>query len=147
MTMAAVMTTHDVADTISRGEAGVMMHGPTFMANPLACSAALASMKLLDCYPGGMEARVATLQEKIGQLIAPAGEFANVADVRVLGSIGVIEMKEPVADIGDFQKKCVERGVWIRPFGRNVYIMPPYVITDSQLEHLCSAMLDIVKTL
>lgn len=147
MTMAAVMTTHDVADTISRGEAGVMMHGPTFMANPLACSAALASMKLLDCYPGGMEARVATLQEKIGQLIALAGEFANVADVRVLGSIGVIEMKEPVADIGDFQKKCVERGVWIRPFGRNVYIMPPYVITDSQLEHLCSAMLDIVKTL
>lgn len=147
MTMAAVMTTRDVADTISRGEAGVMMHGPTFMANPLACSAALASMKLLDSYPGGIAARVASLQEKIGQLLAPAREFANVADVRVLGSIGVIEMKEPVADIGDFQKKCVERGVWIRPFGRNVYIMPPYVITDSQLEHLCSAMLDIVETL
>lgn len=123
------------------------MHGPTFMANPLACSAALASMKLLDSYPGGIAARVASLQEKIGQLLAPAREFANVADVRVLGSIGVIEMKEPVADIGDFQKKCVERGVWIRPFGRNVYIMPPYVITDSQLEHLCSAMLDIVETL
>lgn len=147
MTMAAVLTTRDVADTISRGEAGVMMHGPTFMANPLACSAALASMNLLDSYPDGIEARVASLQEKIGQLLAPAREFANVADVRVLGSIGVIEMKEPVADIGDFQKKCVERGVWIRPFGRNVYIMPPYVITDSQLEHLCSAMLDIVKTL
>lgn len=147
MTMAAVLTTRDVADTISRGEAGVMMHGPTFMANPLACSAALASMNLLDSYPDGIEARVASLQEKIGQLSAPAREFANVADVRVLGSIGVIEMKEPVADIGDFQKKCVERGVWIRPFGRNVYIMPPYVITDSQLEHLCSAMLDIVKTL
>ena len=147
MTMAAVMTTRDVADTISRGEAGVMMHGPTFMANPLACSAALASMKLLDNYPDGIEARVASLQKKIAELIAPAREFANVADVRVLGSIGVIEMKEPVADIGDFQKKCVERGVWIRPFGRNVYIMPPYVITDSQLEHLCSAMLDIVKTL
>lgn len=147
MTMAAVLTTRDVADTISRGEAGVMMHGPTFMANPLACSAALASMNLLDSYPGGIEARVASLQEKIGQLLAPAREFANVADVRVLGSIGVIEMKEPVADIGDFQKKCVERGVWIRPFGRNVYIMPPYVITDSQLEHLCSAMLDIVKIL
>lgn len=147
LTMSAVMTTKDVADTISRGEAGVMMHGPTFMANPLACSAALASMKLLDSYPDGIEARVASLQEKIGQLLAPAREFANVADVRVLGSIGVIEMKEPVADIGDFQKKCVERGVWIRPFGRNVYIMPPYVITDSQLEHLCSAMLDIVKIL
>ena len=147
MTMAAVLTTRDVADTISRGEAGVMMHGPTFMANPLACSAALASMKLLDSYPGGIAARVASLQEKIGQLLATAREFANVADVRVLGSIGVIEMKEPVADIGDFQKKCVERGVWIRPFGRNVYIMPPYVITDGQLEHLCSAMLDIVKTL
>lgn len=146
MTMAAVLTTAEVADTISSGEAGVMMHGPTFMANPLACAAAVASMELFDTYPGGMQAHVEKMHEKIKRGIAPAREFDNVADVRSLGSIGVVEMKNPV-DVGEFQKKCVERNVWIRPFGRNVYIMPPYVTTDSQIEHLCSAMVDIVREL
>lgn len=142
MTLSAVMTTADVADTISRGEAGVMMHGPTFMANPLACAVANESLAMLA--EQDMAARVAHIEGIIKEEIAPAAAFDNVADVRVLGTIGVIEMKEPV-DVGEFQKECVDRGVWIRPFGRNVYIMPPYVITDSQLRYLISQMLEIVK--
>lgn len=142
MTLSAVMTTADVADTISRGEAGVMMHGPTFMANPLACAVANESLAMLAGQD--MAARVAHIEGIINEEIAPAAAFDNVADVRVLGTIGVIEMKEPV-DVGEFQKECVDRGVWVRPFGRNVYIMPPYVITDSQLRYLISQMLEIVK--
>lgn len=142
MTLSAVMTTAGVADTISRGEAGVMMHGPTFMANPLACAVANESLAMLAGQD--MAARVAHIEGIIKEEIAPAAAFDNVADVRVLGTIGVIEMKEPV-DVGEFQKACVDRGVWIRPFGRNVYIMPPYVITDSQLRYLISQMLEIVK--
>ena len=146
MTMAAVLTTKDLADTISKGEAGVMMHGPTFMANPLACAAALASMELLDSYPGGIGRRVEHISSIISRELECARTLSNVADVRVLGSIGVIEMKNPV-DVGEFQKICVDRGVWIRPFGRNVYIMPPYVISDDQLEFLCRTMCDIVEML
>lgn len=142
MTLSAVMTTAEVADTISRGEAGVMMHGPTFMANPLACAVANESLAMLA--EQDMAARVAHIESIIKEEIAPAAAFDNVADVRVLGTIGVIEMKKPV-DVGEFQKECVDRGVWIRPFGRNVYIMPPYVITDSQLRYLISQMLEIVK--
>lgn len=142
MTLSAVMTTKDVADTISRGEAGVMMHGPTFMANPLACAVALESLKLLS--ETDMPSRVAHIESVIKEAIAPAADFDNVADVRVLGTIGVIEMKEPI-DVGEFQKRCVERGVWIRPFGRNVYIMPPYIITDEQLRYLIAQMIELVR--
>ena len=142
MTLSAVMTTKEVADTISRGEAGVMMHGPTFMANPLACAVALESLRLLS--ETDMTARVAHIESVIKEAIAPAAGFDNVADVRVLGTIGVIEMKEPV-DVGEFQKRCVERGVWIRPFGRNVYIMPPYIITDDQLRYLIDQMIELVR--
>ena len=142
MTLSAVMTTKEVADTISRGEAGVMMHGPTFMANPLACAVALESLRLLS--ETDMKARVAHIESVIKDAIAPAAGFDNVADVRVLGTIGVIEMKEPV-DVGEFQKRCVKRGVWIRPFGRNVYIMPPYIITDDQLRYLIDQMIELVR--
>ena len=142
MTMSAVLTTKDVADTISRGEAGVMMHGPTFMANPLACAVALESLRILS--ENDMAARVAHIESVIKEAIAPARDFDNVADVRVLGTIGVIEMKNPV-DVGEFQKHCVERGVWIRPFGRNVYIMPPYIISDEQLRYLIAQMIELVR--
>ena len=142
MTMSAVLTTKDVADTISRGEAGVMMHGPTFMANPLACAVALESLRILS--ENDMAARVAHIESVINEAIAPARDFDNVADVRVLGTIGVIEMKNPV-DVGEFQKHCVERGVWIRPFGRNVYIMPPYIISDEQLRYLIAQMIELVR--
>ena len=142
MTMAAVLTTKDVADTISRGEAGVMMHGPTFMANPLACAVACASIDLLNSCD--MESLVGRMEAKMKELLAPASQLGCVADVRVLGSIGVIEVKEPV-DVGKFQKECVRRGIWVRPFGKNVYIMPPYVTPDEDLEILCREMISILR--
>ncbi len=142
MTMSAVLTTAEVADTISRGEAGVMMHGPTFMANPLACAVAIESLRLLK--EQDMAARVRHIEERLRHNLAGASDIKGVSDVRVLGSIGVIEMEEPV-DVGEFQKRCVERGVWIRPFGHNVYVMPPYVITDEQLDYLCEQMVELIK--
>lgn len=142
LTMSAVITTEEVAATISDGEAGVMMHGPTFMANPLACAIAAESLRMLDEQP--MAARIAHIEEQLRQYLAPASGFSNVADVRVLGAIGVVEMKEPV-NIADFQRRCVERGIWVRPFGRNVYVMPPYIISDEDLRCLTSNMLDIIR--
>lgn len=141
LTMSAVLTTKNVADTISRGEAGVMMHGPTFMGNPLACAIAIESIRLLQSQP--MAERVAHLESVIKRELAPARDLPAVKEVRVLGTIGVIEMKEPV-NVGEFQKRCVENGIWVRPFGRNVYIMPPYVISDEQLVTLCRNMIDIL---
>ncbi|MDE6832064.1 MAG: adenosylmethionine--8-amino-7-oxononanoate transaminase [Muribaculaceae bacterium] len=144
MTMSAVLTTREVADTISRGEAGVMMHGPTFMANPLACAVALASIRLLQSQD--VSSRIAHIQEVLRESLAPASSLPAVADVRVLGAIGVVETREPV-NVGEFQKKCVERGVWIRPFGRNVYIMPPYIIGDDDLRYLCRQLIEMVAEL
>ena len=142
LTMSAVLTTQDVADTISRGEAGVMMHGPTFMANPLACAIAVESLRMLNEQP--MAERIAHIEKRLRELLAPAAHFSNVADVRVLGTIGVVEMQEPV-DVAAFQRQCVERGIWVRPFGCNVYVMPPYVIADADLEYLVTNMLEIIK--
>ena len=141
MTMSAVLTTKDVADTISRGEAGVMMHGPTFMGNPLACAIAIASLRLLQAQD--MEARIGHINEVITRAIAQARELGNVADVRAIGAIGVIETKTPV-NVGDFQRRCVEKGIWVRPFGRNVYVMPPYVINDADLEYLIKSTIEIL---
>jgi len=142
LTMSAVLTTKAVADTISRGEAGVMMHGPTFMANPLACAIAVESARMLA--EQDMQSRIAEIESILKAELAPAKDMAGVSDVRVLGSIGVVEMKRPV-NVGIFQRKCVEKGVWIRPFGRNAYIMPPYIISEEQLRMLCRNMLDILK--
>ena len=142
MTMSAVLTTRAVADAISRSEAGVMMHGPTFMGNPLACAVAVESLRMLR--EQDTASRVAHISEKLKELLAPASELDNVADVRVLGAIGVIEMKEPV-NVAEFQKKCTDRGIWVRPFGRNVYIMPPYIISDDDLSTLVSNMIECVR--
>lgn len=141
LTMSAVLTTKDVADTISRGEAGVMMHGPTFMGNPLACAIAIASLRLLQAQD--MVARIGHINEVITRAIAPARELGNVADVRTIGAIGVIETKTPV-NVGDFQRRCVEKGIWVRPFGRNVYVMPPYVINDEDLTYLIKSTIEIL---
>ncbi|MDE7153112.1 MAG: adenosylmethionine--8-amino-7-oxononanoate transaminase [Muribaculaceae bacterium] len=142
LTSAAVLTTREVADTISNGEAGVMMHGPTFMANPLACAIANESLDILS--EGDMADRISHLNKLIAEGLEPARGYENVADVRTIGAIGVVEMKEPV-DVGEFQKQCVKRGIWVRPFGRNVYIMPPYIISDDDLRFLISNMLEIIK--
>lgn len=142
LTMSAVLTTKEVADTISNGEAGVLMHGPTFMANPLACAIAIESMKLLENQD--MASRLKHIEALINQNMAKATTLPNVADVRVLGSIGVIEMKEPV-NVGEFQKKCVEKGIWVRPFGKNVYIMPPYTISDEDLTRLINKTIEIIS--
>ncbi|MBO4943929.1 MAG: adenosylmethionine--8-amino-7-oxononanoate transaminase, partial [Muribaculaceae bacterium] len=141
MTMSAVLTTRAVADDIANGEAGVMMHGPTFMANPLACSVAVASLTLLQ--QQDMGSRIAHIERMLKELLAPAARHAGVADVRALGAIGVIEMKKPV-DVGEFQKRCVEEGIWVRPFGRNVYVMPPYIISDEDLTTLVTNMIKIL---
>ena len=142
LTMSAVLTTRDVADTISRGEAGVMMHGPTFMANPLACAIACESLRLLAARDMG--ARVAEMETIMKEHLAPARDLDNVADVRVLGSIGVVETRD-VVDVGEFQKRCVDAGVWIRPFGHNVYIMPSYVINNDDLARLSDTLVNLVR--
>lgn len=144
LTSSAVLTTKNVADTISHGEAGVLMHGPTFMANPLACAIAVESLKMLN--EQDMSSIVAHIEEKLKTNLEPARSLPNVTDVRVLGSIGVIEVDRPV-DVGEFQKRCVARGVWIRPFGRNVYIMPSYIFSDEQLDKLSNEMIELVKEL
>lgn len=142
LTMSAVLTTADVALTISRGEAGVLMHGPTFMANPLACAIALESLRMLR--EAAMSARLARMSEILNRELSPAAALPQVAEVRVIGSIGVVETRRPV-DVGAFQRRCVEQGVWIRPFGRNAYVMPPYVISDDDLATLCRKLLAILR--
>ena len=142
LTSSAVLTTKEVADTISKGEAGVLMHGPTFMGNPLACAIAIESIKMLN--EKDMASVISHIAEMMKTHLAPARDFQGVKDVRVFGAIGVVEMKEPV-DVGEFQKKCVARGIWVRPFGRNVYIMPPYIISDEELLYLINNMLEIIR--
>ena len=142
MTMSAVATSRDVADTISHGEAGVMMHGPTFMGNPLACAVALASVNLLLSYD--WQGKVTHIESIMKHLMPEARRYPNVADVRILGAIGVIEMNEPV-NIAAFQVQCVEKGIWVRPFGRLVYIMPPFIIGDNDLETLITRLLEIIR--
>lgn len=142
LTMSAVLTTKEVADTISEGEAGVLMHGPTFMANPLACAIASRSVDLLE--KKDMEKVISNIEKIIKEELKEAKFIIGVKDVRTLGTIGVIETEKPV-DVGEFQKHCVKRGVWIRPFGRNVYIMPPYIISEKELKILCRQMIAILR--
>jgi len=138
MTLAATLCTVVVADAVSSGEGGGLMHGPTFMANPLACAVAGASLELLD--DGRWRGQVAAIQQGLHDGLAPARELPGVADVRVLGAIGVIELDHPV-DVAAASAASVERGVWLRPFAHLIYAMPPYVIDSEELAAVTAAML------
>ena len=137
MTLAATLATTEVAETISRGEAGCFMHGPTFMANPLACRVACASLDLL--MENNWQRQVSGIELGLKQGLSRASELEGVADVRVLGAIGVIGLKAPF-DVKRLQPACVDRGIWVRPFAHNFYVMPPYIMREGDLAYLTSNM-------
>ena len=142
MSFAATIANNKVANGISSSSPYVFMHGPTFMANPLACAVANASFDLLMSYD--LENIVKNIENQLKEELAPAANFDNVADVRVLGTIGVIEMKEAV-NMAHLQADFVKEGVWVRPFGKLVYIMPPLIITQGELRKLTSSLLKVIS--
>ncbi|MFT2090650.1 adenosylmethionine--8-amino-7-oxononanoate transaminase [Paraglaciecola sp. 2405UD69-4] len=144
MTLAATLCTEDVAQGVCQGEPGVFMHGPTFMGNALACAVANASLSLLQ--QGKWQTQVASIEVQLKAELTPCIELAAVADVRVLGAIGVVETKTSV-DVAKLQKEFVKRGVWIRPFGKLIYIMPPYIITPEQLRQLTQSIYSVLNEL
>ncbi len=142
ISFAATVTSEKVAFGIGDSEAGVFMHGPTYMANPLACAAGIASLGLLE--DGEWKGRVAAIEDQMRTELAPAKSMPGVADVRVLGAIGVIEMEDTV-DPRVAHRRAPETGVWLRPFARNIYCMPPYVISPDDLGRVSSAMVELAQ--
>jgi adenosylmethionine-8-amino-7-oxononanoate aminotransferase len=144
MTLAATLCTAEVANGISLGEAGVFMHGPTFMGNPLACRVACESIDLL--IDNNWSHQVSEIESTLVEELTPLSQNDAVANIRVLGAMGVIEMKHPV-DLNEIQPLLVEQGVWLRPFGKLIYMMPPFIITKTELQQLCRATTAVIKQL
>lgn len=143
MTLAATLTNTHVAEVISSGEAGVFMHGPTFMANPLACAVALKSTQLL--VNQDWQNNIQRIESTLLQYLQPLSDLDTVENVRVLGAIGVVEMKNAV-NMAVLQDEFVRRGIWVRPFGRLVYVMPPYIITDDELAFLLTQLGEVIQS-
>ncbi len=137
LTLAATITTSQISQTIATSEAHCFMHGPTFMGNPLACRIAAASVDLL--LQSDWQDRVMRIEKTLREHLDICRALPGVADVRVLGAIGVVEMTEPV-DVDSIQQRLAAQGVWLRPFGRLIYTMPPYIMTVEQVKKLCSAI-------
>jgi len=144
MNLAATLTNHEVADTISTGDPGLFMHGPTFMANPLACSTGLASLKLLLDSP--WQHRIKLIEHCLKTGLEPCRNTQQVKDVRVLGAIGVVELHRPV-NMQQIQPQFVEAGVWVRPFNNLIYLMPPYIISSDELNILTNAITTIISNI
>ncbi|TDD56185.1 adenosylmethionine--8-amino-7-oxononanoate transaminase [Kribbella antibiotica] len=142
LTLAAMLCTAEVAQAVSNGPGGALMHGPTFMANPLACAVALASIDLL--LSQDWAARVSQISAGLTAGLAPAAELPGVKDVRVLGAVGVVQLAGPV-DMVRMTDAVLRRGVWVRPFRDLVYTMPPYVCTDAEIATIASAITDAVR--
>ena len=144
MSLAATLCTEAVAFDIGRCEAGVLMHGPTFMGNPLACAVANASLDLL--VQSDWQNSIKRIEAELKQGLAPCTQLESVKDVRVFGAIGVVEMNQPV-DVASIQKAFINEGLWLRPFGKLIYIMPQFVITDKELGSLTSGMVKVIRSL
>ncbi len=144
MSLAATLATSHISETFSAGEAGVFMHGPTFMGNPLACAVALANLKLLESYD--WLAKIAEIEAQLKRELAPCRALAAVKDVRVLGAIAAVELHHPV-DMATVQPQFVDRGVWLRPFGRLLYTMPPYIVQSDELSAITSAIYGVAADL
>jgi adenosylmethionine-8-amino-7-oxononanoate aminotransferase len=145
MTLAATLCTAEVAHSISGGPAGggALMHGPTYMANPLACAVALASLELLE--QNRWQEQVARIEQRLSEGLTPARELPGVADVRVLGAIGVVQMEHEV-DVAAATAVAVEHGVWLRPFRDLIYTMPPYVIAEGDLAAVAGAVVQVARS-
>jgi adenosylmethionine-8-amino-7-oxononanoate aminotransferase len=142
LTLAAILTTAEVATRVDASAAGAMMHGPTFMGNPLACAVACASLDLLGSYDNA--GRIAAIEAALRDGLAPGRELSSVKEVRTLGAVGVVELHEPV-DVPAVTRAALDAGVWLRPFRNLVYAMPPYVCTADDLAAITSAILGAVK--
>ena len=141
MTLAATLTTKEIAEAIDKGEPGVFMHGPTFMANPLACTAAAASIELL--LNSNWQENIKRIQQQLVDGLSECKALESVNDVRVIGAIGVVEMKQPV-DMKKITREFVDAGGWVRPFGKLVYLMPPYIINNDDLNLLINAVKEVL---
>ncbi|MDC0088484.1 adenosylmethionine--8-amino-7-oxononanoate transaminase [Porticoccaceae bacterium] len=141
MTLAATLCSEEVSRGICQGEAGCFMHGPTFMGNPLACSVANASIDLL--LNSDWQANIQRIENTLITQLAAFAALDSVAEIRVLGAIGVIEMQQPV-NLAEIQKKFVAEGIWVRPFGKLVYVMPPYITSDDELTTLLKGIYNVL---